>query len=499
MRLTVCVLPLLIAGLAACTSPAGSAAAGTGTAADAAAVADSGKAAATTDTIAGTGGDALVTDSVTGTKDSAAPSDTAGDAASGADAVSADAVADASTTDTGPSKPVAIEQLQEAFANAYCTAMANCGGAFFSFSSTAGCKAFLSGSGVDGPFDDLTAAVKTGKIKYSPEAAGKCVAAIASTCAILTSNKQLAVCKAVFVGTLADKAACDIDEVCVNGWCERPDSVDSSCPGTCALPKPAGGACQLDDGCADTLVCIEGKCAANGGGKPDDPCIDTSCGAGLYCSLSSDIKSVCVAQSGEGGKCNPDALSCKAGLFCQPGGNFPQCTKQIAIGQPCKFQNNFGSGSSGEVAPACVGGVCVAKQGGAAGEGLCVTPAKLGQPCVAAGQCIGLDTMCADLKDAKGTCTLLPTKGAACTVPNPLIGQFFGCILPYICDETAKKCVDPPSAGQPCSTTCAPGVDCNEGMCYAKAKIGESCGLADCVKGASCVNAKCAAVICTGE
>ena len=107
--------------------------------------------------------------------------------------------------------------------------------------------------------------------------------------------------------------------------------------------------------------------------------------------------------------------------------------------------------------------------------------------------------MCADLKDAKGTCTLLPTKGAACTVPNPLIGQFFGCILPYICDETAKKCVDPPSAGQPCSTTCAPGVDCNEGMCYAKAKIGESCGLADCVKGASCVNAKCAAVICTGE
>ncbi len=485
---------VVLAALAACGTSGGTSGGGGGggaTATDAAA--GDGATAATTDTQSG--GDGATTTDTTGTGDgkvtdtATPPADTAtsGDTGGGADT-------------GGPvGKPVPLEQLEAELLKAMCQSFVNCGGADISFASVDSCVAFLgsqfSDSG-DSP-TSLIAEVKAGKITYDPVAAGNCLAYFATTCGAFKNGKSPPPCKATFVGKIADGQPCNRDEVCTSGRCEKTGQVSSDCPGKCAQPAKAGGACNSDSDCDGELLCINDKCAAKGG-KAGAACNSESCDAGLFCDYSSPDGAKCAALGKVGGACI-GTEACEKGLYCKAADSQGVCTKPTALGGACTALGGSGSGSGpGGGFGECGDGVCLLKAGGSGGEGLCATKAKLGQPCQGPGQCIGIDTWCPAEGDGKGTCKLLPAKGKACQQPDFMKGVVFTCQLPFTCDPATKVCVDPPGEGKPCLAFCAPGLDCNQGKCTAKAKAGESCENANCASGLECSDGKCAKPVCGG-
>ncbi len=409
---------------------------------------------------------------------------------------------DTVTPDIAGGTPIPLDQLEAAMFVALCTAMNNCSSSF-GFASLDSCKVFFAVSDDGGPTDMIVLA-KAGKVKYDPVQAGKCLAAFTGSCSALTSGKAPLACQLAFQGTIEDGQPCDQGEVCKSYYCKKPVAMSFACPGVCAQPLAAGGACQSGDACKGDLLCIGEKCTAPTPGKAGDACSDSSCGPDLYCKSDNTTgKQQCTAKGNANDPCE-DAVACKTGLTCGMVDTVAKCVAQAKLGDPCKIGGGGSGGGAGSGGPfanseggPCLGTArCVTKPGGTPGEGVCAAVAKVGEPCIAEGQCFGRDTSCADFKDGKGTCKLLPAKGAACLQPNFMAGQLFSCLPPFVCDATKKVCVDPPTVGQECMFLCAAGLNCNQGKCMAKAKSGESCQDASCIKGLECIDGKCGAPVC---
>ena len=458
--------------------------------------------AAVTDTA---GGDAAAGD--------LAPGDAAGDAAAAtadtladtqvSDGTAADAAgSDAATTDaaqdTAAPAAVPLDQIADKFLEAICTAMTSCGGK--TFATKQGCMAFLNvqmGAEGDGP-GAMVALVKAGKATYDAVAAGKCLA-LYSSCAMIQSNKAPGECSKVFVGVAADGATCGQDEECKSLYCAKSDTQNWDCPGKCTAKVAAGAPCTSDDGCQGDLLCLEDKCTASGG-KAGAPCVTGSCADGLFCDSSAE-KSICAAKEDAGKACSSED-GCKAGLFCGPnsGGDGASCQAPAKVGAACagggSGSGGFGSDMFGTAPSPCEGGGLCAPTG-TPGKFVCLAPAALGAACTHPQQCGGMDVECAGMTTSEpGKCQLLPGKGQTCTPPDLMKGILFTCQLPLVCDAKALVCSDPPTAGQPCLFMCAPSLSCSNGVCQGKAKEGESCENADCIKGTQCDNGKCVKVIC---
>lgn len=476
----------LILALAGCgTLTSGNAAAPTG---DAQVGADNGAAAAD-----GTVADTTAADA---SGQDAAIADTQVSDAVFSDASTSDVqAADAAPSDSAAAAPLPIDQFEAAFVDAICGVMITCGGN--TFATTAGCKAFLNSQmdEKDGPAQ-MVALVKAGTLTYDPKAAGECLA-LYKNCGVMQLKKAPAACAKVFTGSVADGASCTRDEVCKSAFCDHSTALSGACPGKCKAKGVAGAACTASDGCSGDLLCIADKCTAPGG-KAGDACVETSCGAGLYCSTGDGV-SLCKALVSAGGECD-DPKGCQPGLFCgaNAAGNALVCQVPAKVGAPCASSGSgsgFGSDAFGASPSPCEGGGVCASTG--SGTGICLAPAKLGGPCTHAQQCGGMDVFCSGLTaTTPGTCKALPTKGEACTKPDFTKGIFFTCLLPMVCDETTLKCADPPAVGKPCTFFCGPGLSCEQGVCTAKAKLGESCLQVSCESGLDCLDGKCAKPVC---
>jgi len=386
----------------------------------------------------------------------------------------------------GGGSTIAIEQLQPALVEAVCASATICKGAFpFTFASSSTCVAMLSGEMTD--FPELIAAVQSGKVAYNGAEAAKCIQAMRNSCAFFEEgSKAPAGCDKTFVGSAADGAACDRDEVCKSAYCKA--NATQGCAGACAAKVAAGEACEQTKACAGTLVCAGGKCVENLPAKKDAPCEHLKCEAGLYCDHST-IR-VCTDLVTVGGKCD-DGQACAAGSYCKPNAKTGPavCTALGKAGEACGPQG-LSQGISG-----CESGLVCAPDSKSAF--FCVTRAKLGEACTTTAQCGTIDTACG----SSGKCEALPGKGAACTAADQKSGQLFSCLPPSVCDATAKKCVDLPTKDAACvENKCAKGFNCINNVCKAPPGSGEACdsmmGL-DCAKGLVCgTDQKCAAPVC---
>lgn len=479
------VLAFSVAATAACGTSGGTSGSGTATtdataAASDAATADSGK---PTDTAPAA--DAKPSDTTT-----AADTGNGSDTGAGTDATTG------GDSSVASGNPIPIDQLEGAFADAMCVLAGKCGLFGMQFAANDSCKAFLKImlKGDDGP-GKMVALAKAGKIKYDPNAAGKCLAAMTASCGSFDAPKGPPECKLAFVGQAKAGDPCNSNEECASAFCKRDPQQSFACPGKCAAPVKAGEACDSSDGCEGALICAGNKCGAMGG-KAGDPCSSKTCGQGLYCNQSGATEPVCAALAKIGDKCNQDG-SCEAGAFCAQDTKTGEgkCTKFLVPGSDCDVQPMFGSGPSPDAGACGPGNQCLPKVGGQPGQGTCGTPVKLGGACTP-GQCLGIDATCADIKDGKGVCKLLPGKGGACVMPDGSSGVLFTCLLPLVCDKATLKCVDPPVAGQDCMMLCGDGSDCNQGKCVAKGKAGQSCGQVSCESGLDCIDDKCAAPKC---
>jgi len=309
------------------------------------------------------------------------------------------------------------------------------------FGSEARCVAIIGAArspSIDVP--DLVASVAAGTVKFHPEKAAACTAALAK-CGILRMlvEPDTRECRAVFEGTTALGGACRRNEECAGDALCRGEA---ACPGTCVARAAPGAPCEDTGDCDDssgTVVCDYGD---TGGGV---------------------CRAITVrAPAAEGGACRrsvSDALDftpCQAGLWCESTGTALGdgiCRKPLARGTACSDADTiceFGSFCFDEVS--CKPWNLVQAAGGA-----CVD--EIGPYCDPTRRLSCVDGKCAAVGDGK--------LGSACSG-----GDYFDlatCDSGLVCYPTrdangeivSEHCDAPHAAGDPCNT----GSHCASGSC----------------------------------
>lgn len=168
----------------------------------------------------------------------------------------------------------------------------------------------------------LERALANGTVRFDPDAASACLAAIASSCTF--GWGQHPSCDRALIGTQAIGGSCGSDFECAPGLhCEGIDP----CVGTCARDAQLGDSCAMGERCAAGLACDydgSGRCetATHESRAEGEPCGTISspadgvvvavCGPELYCSET------CRAFPPEGAICDPDGPhpQCAAGTLC---------------------------------------------------------------------------------------------------------------------------------------------------------------------------------------
>jgi hypothetical protein len=314
---------------------------------------------------------------------------------------------------------VPIEQLPARIAPSYCALFDRCENPFITQYLFLGgaCEDSIEPLLEDSFIGRATEAIRAGTVVYHGELVSSCLAALdASGCSVDSLGGST--CTEIFTGTVSAGGDCNWDEECVAGYCSTSDGM---CPGTCAARIAEGGTCN-GAGCEPGLSCVSGTCQrpatagqpCEGAGEPPCSGIDLTC-----VGSSSETAGTCTAWSdvlsgGVGAPCNvPDDL-CDEGLscvfagvvmgmasfecampvaadaacslgypdpcpdhqYCMMGGTpgMGTCTPLPTAGQPC---------ASGQCA---VGLRCSSTDGGMGG--VCVVPARLGQPCTGDGGCV---------------------------------------------------------------------------------------------------------------
>lgn len=322
---------------------------------------------------------------------------------------------------------VALEDVPEALAPAYCGLLDCCGNPFTA--------QFLGGSGdcVTGiipTLEDTFVAraqgpIASGTVIYHGELVSDCVGALEATgCGVETLEDG---CSDVFEGTVALGGDCGWEEECADGYCSMSDG---TCPGACAARVAAGAACLEAAACPVGFACDGGHCVALA--REGEACSVSVACAGLDLS--------CVSPSGAG------AGTCQSwdDLFAG------------AIGEPCSLaSSDYCDPELSCVFDGVAGGtpsfVCAARVG--RGEACAV---GVPNPCP--------DEQFCDAEGTMGTCTNLPVAGEACT------GICQGSLHCVSHEDDTRTCVEPRGLNEACtlddecvSRSCQDGVCANPG------------------------------------
>jgi hypothetical protein len=323
---------------------------------------------------------------------------------------------------------VALEDVPEVLAPAYCDLLDRCGNPFVA--------QFLGGGGdcatgiiptlEDSFVGRAEGAIASGTVVYHGELVDACVSALEGTgCGVEALEDG---CSDVFEGTVALGGDCGWTEECVDGYCSM---TDGTCPGTCAARVSAGAACTDGAACPAGFTCNEGNCVAlategQACGGPNVGC--------------SGIDLNCVGDGPEGGICQrwSDILS-------------------GAVGEPC----SLATGDYCDPDLACVFDSVV----GGMATFVCAERVARGAACA-----VGFpnpcpdDQFCSVVEGAMGTCTDLPVAGEDCT------GTCRGNLRCVSYEDESRTCVDPRRLGNACtvdeecvSNTCSDGVCANPG------------------------------------
>lgn len=286
---------------------------------------------------------------------------------------------------------VAIEDFDDALADAFCDRFLRCGG----IESRDLCRELLDTSGAE--LVELQHAVADGSVLYDEEAMEECLDAAALQSCDKTAEDarvQPPACRDAIRGTVADGGACAIGEQCVSGSCDNPSCGMACCVGTCeptVSEVAIGGACGTN-----TTVCVEGAfcntslicqalLAAN------EPCIiDEQCGYGLYCSGTTDT---CTDAPNRGDAC-PDDECADLGTFCDADGTCAALPRRGEACEPfggCVVPNLCNPDTLTCEPPPGVGQPCdfVCAVGAYCDEvsGSCIAEKANGQPCETGGEC----------------------------------------------------------------------------------------------------------------
>jgi hypothetical protein len=330
---------------------------------------------------------------------------------------------------------VALDDLPDELASAYCDTAASCLGALAERTGgAAACQDSFAAGFRDVQVATIQELVDAGRVTYAPAAAESCLSAVRALGCDVAIAAEPEACRTMFTGTVAEGEACSVSPECAgDAFC-----AGASCPdvvGTCTARKASGQSCAADDECQSALACEDGVCrtpASTSGG---------ACGSstGLEC----PVDELCVGQSDTTpGTCTPFTT-----VF------------HHALGETCDIQGT----------DLCTADLSCAVTGvsGTMPMASCVAPVASGASCNAA-----IPSMC--------------PLDEYCTA-NPFMGTFEG------------TCEALPTEGQPCAQTlsgneCAPGLQCDLGMCEAPARDnGESCADdGDCVS-SNCDGGTCAA------
>jgi hypothetical protein len=341
---------------------------------------------------------------------------------------------------------ITLDEFPAATAQAYCYLIENCP---IASDDILYLKLFAQGEDCQEAFEgffeqnlqDPNASVQAGRVSLDSDQALECFAKIRETCA---PPGDLAACRSVFVGNVAQGAACDDSQECAPGLlCARDENADYRCDGACQPQKEVGQACTYDDECpsqGDAIgQCSFDKCSLLSQGEPaaaNEACgllgeapdlQQVPCEQGLWCRTPEDSdRGTCVAILDAGAPCEDDDDVCADGNLCL-GGSCRAITVQNNAGDPCdpeQFQtcNPFralrcvqgscqalGDGSegsdcaNGDLAFACDDGLtCIETPD--AELGTCQTPKANGQECSRDSDCAsdncsyaGETPTCADL------------------------------------------------------------------------------------------------------
>lgn len=173
------------------------------------------------------------------------------------------------TVDTWPAQQTA----------AYCAFLARCGeSAGIHLASSSSCSTLIAPAFFD---TDEGAMVAKGVMAFDATAASQCLANVATAdCSVLMSEDGPAGCNKVFVGAVANGAACSGSQECAAGFCDFDQT--KSC--TVCKPFIAIGEACTGMGCAAGASCVEGKCIAQGTVALGGSCADNAdCVSGHFC------------------------------------------------------------------------------------------------------------------------------------------------------------------------------------------------------------------------
>ncbi len=371
--------------------------------------------------------------------------------------------------------PVAIDDWPAAVTEAACRAMSECDSLppKLRYSGVANCKLMLS-MGMPTTLAELqkaAEAAQAGQAKYDPAKAGECLKSVAAHCGLDGTEPEA--CALTFTGTLADGAACKLNDTCVSGLCKREPGQGLECEGKCTKPLAQGVACSFGDACEGDLACVGSVCAPQIATKVGESCSQPAvCAKGLFCNYDG-MEPVCEVLFDEGTSCETVGV-CKQGHFCKfsavEDDSSGVCTKQSGVDGPCKHP----SAPAADPMACAVGLVCLAEGPAGTQTWACQSGAGLGSACKSAKHCKYVDTWCKGEAGA-GTCAVLSDKGGQCD--SKATEYFYGtCRPPFQCHSESATCVELPAKGKPClDGTCQEGLNCDADVCVEPPGKGEAC------------------------
>ena len=284
---------------------------------------------------------------------------------------------------SGKSGDVTADQACSDYANAYCSAYANC-------SSFDGTLLYGSVSACVGRWKPIClSTINAPGTGFKPSVYESCAQAYASTkCDVLLSNGRPDACNVL--GSLAAGAACGDDSQCATGYCK----VDffETC-GACTARVGLGATCTLSRDCESGACIAPGKCIAPaeaGGDCTATVCAGTLNCVGATCQPPASLADTCIL--------NPDPCDRDKGLSCDSATHKCVAPPPFAsAGAGCFIPGDAGPGTGTPTATCTADSLCGASN-------TCEAAIMDGAPC-----------------STTGANCLYPAEcvSGACTLPNP--------------------------------------------------------------------------------
>jgi hypothetical protein len=328
-----------------------------------------------------------------------------------------------SSDEHGDAENVPLSDVPRLYAEAICEAYGNClGDALTLFLSGVDCVDRTEPR-IAEAIPRFEQSIDEGKLVYRGDALEACLAELRGRSCEGLLERDSEACLDALDGTVALGGECDFDEECAGqAFCGG-----GTCPGACTALATAGETCREDDHCASGLVC-------------------------------SGDTGRCVAPGSEGDVCDAGEPECAPGFAC--------AGADADVGTPgaCEPYESFLAGALGDecsLEGLCQAElVCVISVGLEGITGTCSEPVAADAECSVAfpDPCPSHQYCAVSGVSLNGNCTPLPAPGEACaTAPLELVGSL-----------------------------CAPGDNCDDGICRAPASLGSGC-----TEDATCLSERC--------